>query len=146
MRYTGILVPLVTPFDSRGNVDVATLKHLCETLIKKGVAGFVACGTTGEYYALNETERHTVLSTIADVAKGRVHLLAGINDMSTTGACQRAKEADALGYEGLMLSPTPYSLPDQAAVIQHYKTVAKATDLPIILYNFPARIGIEIEY
>lgn len=146
MRFNGIYVPLVTPFNADGSLDVETLKVLTQSFIDKGVSGLVACGTTGEYYALTEAERETVLKTVASVAKGKVTLIAGANDLSTEGACRRAKEALALGYEALMVAPPAYSLPDQAGVIAHYEAVAKATDLPIIMYNFPARIGIEIEY
>ncbi|MFB7156358.1 4-hydroxy-tetrahydrodipicolinate synthase [Lysinibacillus sp. NPDC056232] len=146
MNFHGILVPLVTPFKSDKSLDVDTLKQLTNTFIEKGVTGLVVCGTTGEYYALNEAERETVLKTVVEIAKGRITLIAGINDLSTEGAVNRAKQAKNLGYEGLMLSPTPYSLPDQTGLIDHYETVAAATDLPIIMYNFPARIGIEIEY
>ncbi|MCL1694376.1 4-hydroxy-tetrahydrodipicolinate synthase [Lysinibacillus sp. BPa_S21] len=146
MNFHGILVPLVTPFKSDKSIDVDTLKQLTNSFIDKGVTGLVVCGTTGEYYALNEVEREMVLKTVAEVAKGRITLIAGINDLSTEGAVNRAIQAKDLGYEGLMLSPTPYSLPDQLGIIAHYETVAAATDLPIIMYNFPARIGIEIEY
>lgn len=146
MNFHGILVPLVTPFKADKSLDLETLKQLTESFIQKGVTGFVACGTTGEYYALNEAEREAVLVAIATVAKGRVTLIAGINDLSTEGACARARQAKKFGYDGLMLAPPPYSLPDQTGVIAHYEMVAAATDLPIIMYNFPARIGIEIEY
>lgn len=146
MKFQGIYVPLVTPFKADKSLDVETLKILVQSFIDKGVSGLVACGTTGEYYTFSEEERATVLKTVAEIAKGKVTLIAGINDLSTEGACRRAKEAEALGYEAFMLSPPAYSLPDQAGVIAHYETVAKATDLPIIMYNFPARVGISIEY
>lgn len=146
MKFQGIYVPLVTPFKADKSLDVETLKILVQSFIDKGVSGLVACGTTGEYYTFSEEERKTVLTTVAEIAKGKVTLIAGINDLSTEGACRRAKEAEALGYEAFMLSPPAYSLPDQAGVIAHYETVAKATDLPIIMYNFPARVGISIEY
>ncbi len=146
MKFQGIYVPLVTPFKADKSLDVETLKILVQSFIDKGVSGLVACGTTGEYYTFSEEERATVLKTVADIAKGKVTLIAGINDLSTDGACRRAKEAEALGYEAFMLSPPAYSLPDQAGVIAHYETVAKATNLPIIMYNFPARVGISIEY
>ncbi|MEH8020819.1 4-hydroxy-tetrahydrodipicolinate synthase [Rheinheimera metallidurans] len=146
MNFHGILVPLVTPFKHDKSLDLDTLATLTEAFIQKGVMGLVACGTTGEYYALNEAEREAVLTTIATIAKGRVTLIAGINDLYTAGACARAQQAKALGYEGLMLAPPAYSLPDQQGVIAHYEAVASATDLPIIMYNFPARIGIELEY
>lgn len=146
MKFQGIYVPLVTPFKADKSLDVETLKILVQSFIDKGISGLVACGTTGEYYTFSEEERATVLKTVADIAKGKVTLIAGINDLSTEGACRRAKEAEALGYEAFMLSPPAYSLPDQAGVIAHYETVAKATNLPIIMYNFPARVGISIEY
>lgn len=145
MNFHGILIPLVTPFKESGSLDIETLKTLTQAFIDKGVAGLVVCGTTGEYYALNEAERESVLRTVATIAKGKVTLIAGINDLSTEGSARRAKEAQNLGYDGLMLAPPPYSLPDQAGVIAHYETVAKATDLPIIMYHFPARTGIEID-
>ncbi|OYQ80463.1 4-hydroxy-tetrahydrodipicolinate synthase [Wohlfahrtiimonas chitiniclastica] len=146
MKFTGIYVPLVTPFKADKSLDIETLKTLVQSFIDKGVSGLVVCGTTGEYYTFSEEERHTVLTTVASIAKGKVMLIAGINDLSTEGACRRAKEAEALGYEAFMLAPPAYSLPDQAGIIAHYETVAKATNLPIIMYNFPARVGIEIEY
>lgn len=146
MKFQGIYVPLVTPFNADKSLDVETLKTLVQSFIDKGVSGLVVCGTTGEYYALTEAERNAVLTTVANVAKGKVMLIAGINDLSTEGACRRAKEAEVLGYEAFMLAPPAYSLPDQAGVIAHYETVAKVTNLPIIMYNFPARVGIEIEY
>jgi 4-hydroxy-tetrahydrodipicolinate synthase len=146
MKFQGIYVPLVTPFKADKSLDVETLKILVQSFIDKGVSGLVACGTTGEYYTFSEEERAIVLKTVADIAKGKVTLIAGINDLSTEGACRRAKEAEALGYEAFMLSPPAYSLPDQSGVIAHYETVAKATNLPIIMYNFPARVGVSIEY
>lgn len=146
MKLHGIYVPLVTPFKEDGSLDIATLEQLTEQFIAKGVAGLVACGTTGEYYTLTEEEREAVLTTVAKIAKGHVTLIAGINDLSTAGTVKRAKEAAALGYEAFMLAPPAYSLPDQAGLIAHYETVAEATDIPIIMYNFPARVGIEIEY
>ncbi|MEX9909882.1 4-hydroxy-tetrahydrodipicolinate synthase [Providencia huaxiensis] len=145
MNFHGILVPLVTPFHDDLTLNISALAELTEKLIERGVTGLVVCGTTGEYYALNEDERKTVLSTVCKIAKGRVTLIAGINDLSTEGAIARAKQAQELGYEGLMLSPPPYSLPDQQGVYAHYEKVAKSTPLPIIMYNFPARIGIEID-
>ena len=112
MNFHGILVPLVTPFKSDNSLDVETLRQLTKAFINKGVTGLVVCGTTGEYYTLNEAERETVLKTVAEVAKGQVTLIAGINDLSTEGAVNRAKQAKDLDYEGLMLAPPPYSLPD----------------------------------
>lgn len=145
MNTEGVLVPIITPSTPDGGVDLPALKQLAEHFIDQGVAGIVACGTTGEYYSLTEEERVQVLETIASVGKGRVSLIAGANSFSTQGSIERAKQAEEMGYEGLMLSAPPYSLPCQDGIIAHFKTVAEATPLPIIMYNFPARVGVNIE-
>lgn len=151
MNITGILVPIVTPFDNAGNVDAQMLTTLVETFIDKGVAGIVACGTTGEYYTFSPDERALVLTTIAKAAKNKsterdVTLIAGINSLSTDHSIELAKQAKELGYDGLMLSATPYSLPEQDGIIAHFEKVADTIDLPIIMYNFPARVGVSIEF
>ena len=151
MNITGILVPIVTPFDNAGNVDAQKLTTLVETFIDKGVAGIVACGTTGEYYTFSPDERALVLTTIAKAAKNKsterdVTLIAGINSLSTDHSIELAKQAKELGYDGLMLSATPYSLPEQDGIIAHFEKVADASELPIIMYNFPARVGVSIDF
>ena len=83
---------------------------------------------------------------MAAIAKGKVALMAGINDLSTEGSAKKAQRVAELGYESLMLAPPPYSLPSQEGVIAHFHKVAEATDLPIVMYNFPARTGISIDF
>ncbi len=146
MNINGILVPIVTPFNTNGDIDTQTLTQLVDSFIDKGVAGIVACGTTGEYYTFSETERELVLTTIAEAAKGKVTLIAGINSLSTDNSIELAHQAKALGYDGLMLSAPPYSLPEQDGVIAHFEKVADASELPIVMYNFPARVGVSIEF
>ncbi len=151
MNINGILVPIVTPFDNNGNVDAQKLTALVEAFIDKGVAGIVACGTTGEYYTFSAAERELVLTTIAEAAKNKgaenkVTLIAGINSLSTDHSIELAAQAKALGYDGLMLSATPYSLPEQDGIIAHFEKVADASELPIIMYNFPDRVGVAIEF
>ncbi|OAU96454.1 4-hydroxy-tetrahydrodipicolinate synthase [Moraxella catarrhalis] len=146
MNIHGILVPIVTPFDKNGAVDVPTLEKLVNSFIDKGVAGIVACGTTGEYYTLSPKEREIVMTTIAKHAKGKVSLIAGVNSLSTDCTIELANQAKEMGYEGLMLSANPYSLPEQAGIIAHFEKVADAVKMPIIMYNFPARVGVNIEF
>ncbi len=144
MKTEGVLVPIVTPFAADGSVNADALGTLVERFIDAGVAGIVACGTTGEYYALEDDERELVLRTVVEATRGRVTAIAGINALSTTQAIRNAHQAEALGYDGLMLSTPPYSLPEQAGIAQHFRTVAQATRLPIIMYDFPARVGVQI--
>lgn len=146
MNINGILVPIVTPFDNNGDVDTETLTTLVESFIDKGVVGIVACGTTGEYYTFSDAERELVLTTIAEAAAGKATLVSGINSLSTDHSIELAKQAKELGYDGLMLSAPPYSLPEQDGVIAHFEKVADASDLPIVMYNFPDRVGVSIEF
>lgn len=140
----GVLVPMITPTHADGSINVAGVKHMAQAFIDAGVAGLVVCGTTGEYYTFSDAERQLVLQSVAEVAKGKVNLVAGINDLSTAGSIDKAKQAQALGYNGLMLAAPAYSLPDQSGIIAHYHSVADAGDLPIIMYHFPVRTGVEM--
>jgi 4-hydroxy-tetrahydrodipicolinate synthase len=144
MNLEGILVPIITPFTADNQVNVDALGQLVNRFVDQGVAGIVACGTTGEYYALNEAERKVVLETVVEAVAGRATLVAGINALNTPDAIRNAKQAEALGYECLMLATPPYSLPEQAGIVEHFQTVAGATSLPIIMYDFPARVGTQI--
>src|SRR5690625_383838 len=145
MNIDGVLVPIITPCDDSGAIDFDALKQLVENFIAQGVAGIIACGTTGEYYSFSASERKEVLKTIAEVGKGRITLIAGANSFNAKGAIENAKQAEQMGYQGLMLAPPTYSLPCQEGVKGFYTTVADATSLPIIMYNFPDRVGINIE-
>lgn len=145
MNIQGVLVPIITPFTADGQVNASALQQLVERFAEAGVAGIVACGTTGEYYALDEDERELVLKTVAQAGKGRLALIAGINALSTPQAINYARQAQELGYEGLMLATPAYSLPCQEGIKLHFRTVAEATPLPIIMYDFPQRVGVQIE-
>lgn len=144
MNIEGILVPVVTPFKADGNIDFPALSTLLESLINAGVSGIVACGTTGEYYTFSDEERHSVMTFIAEKVGSRALLIAGVNDTYTGGSIAKAEQAKAMGYQGLMLAPPIYCLPQQDEIITHYKNVSMAVDMPIIMYNFPARSGVEI--
>jgi 4-hydroxy-tetrahydrodipicolinate synthase len=146
VKLDGIYVPLVTPFDADGEVDPSKLETLVQAMLDNGVAGLVACGTTGEYYALTDDERRLVLKTVQRAAAGRVELIAGIGDMSARRSINHAAEAKRLGYDSLLLSPPPYSLPDQAGIRAHFEYAAEHCELPIIIYNFPVRTGVNVEF
>lgn len=145
MNTQGVLVPIVTPFTNDGQVNVAALRQLAGKFADAGAAGIVVCGTTGEYYALEEAERELVLRSVAEEVKGRLSLIAGVTAMSTSAAIRYAQQAQALGYDGLMTAPPPYSLPSQEGLIGYFREVAGSTPLPIVMYDFPARVGVQIE-
>lgn len=145
MKIEGVLVPIVTPFDSDGGVDLEALRKLTSYFLEAGVAGIVACGTTGEYYALSEPEREAVLITVRESLGNKALAIAGINSLSTSEAVTRARQAEDMGYQALMLAPPAYVLPSQDEIVAHYEEVIASTSLPIILYNFPARTAVNIE-
>ncbi len=143
VEFLGIWVPLVTPFQN-GAVAHAALRRLVQHLAAQGVAGFVACGSTGEAAMLTEAEQAGVLATTLDAAAGRPVLmgLAGVDAQAI------ARRAQALAAQhcpaGWLLAPPAYVKPSQAGMVQHFHTVASATPLPLVAYDIPARTGVRI--
>lgn len=142
----GIYVPLVTPFDSTGNVDVAVLRACIASMLEAGVQGVVAAGTTGEGYALSFDERRQVLNLIVSEISGAVPVLAGVGGMSTHEALDQASLAKRAGATGLMLAAPAYCLPTDSELAGHVRTVVSALDLPTVLYDYPARTGVSFSH
>jgi 4-hydroxy-tetrahydrodipicolinate synthase len=146
--FSGSLVAIVTPFSTRGKksvVDEKKLRELIEFQIKNGTTGIVPCGTTGESATLSTAEHERVIEiTIAQVNK-RVPVIAGTGSNSTDEAINLTKHAaDAGANASLQVSPY-YNRPTQKGLYEHFKAVADAVDIPIILYNIAARTGVNIE-
>ncbi len=144
MKLEGILTVTVTPFDGNGRVDLDAYGRIIEFVLSKGVHCIIPCGTTGEYYALSADERREILRFVMQVAGGRTRLLAGANATTTAEVIALGGYAKELGYEGLMLASPYYSLPTTEELSAHFKAVDAALDMPILLYNFPARTGVDM--
>lgn len=142
----GVYVPVVTPFDDQHEIVFGRLTDVTERCVVAGVAGVVSCGTTGEYYALSHDERVAVMAHTASVVGARAQLIAGVNAGSTREAIALGTKAKELGYQALMLAAPPTSLPRQHELAAHFEAIASGADLPIILYNYPARAGVEIGF
>lgn len=142
----GVYVPVVTPFDADEGLDLSTLTKVVDYCLDAGVAGIVSCGTTGEYYAMSSEERVDVMAHTREVTGSRAKLVAGCNAGSTRESIRLAEAAIAMGYDAIMLAAPPTSLPSQRELAAHYRSVADAVDKPIVLYNYPARAGVEIGY
>ncbi|HSW07709.1 4-hydroxy-tetrahydrodipicolinate synthase family protein [Aquabacterium sp.] len=144
MTFSGIWVPLVTPFCD-GRLDLPALRRLVQHLAGRGVAGFVACGSTGEAAMLDEAEQDQVLATTLAAAAGLPVLmgLAGVRaDLLAVRARRLAAEH---AVSGLLLSAPAYMKPSQAGLLAHFRSVADASPLPIVAYDIPARTGVRIE-
>lgn len=139
---TGVFVPVITTFDESGRVDLAGMEPVIEGVLADGVTGIVACGTTGEGYALSLEERRAVTARIHEVVGGRVPVLGGVGGMSTDQALDHALLAKALGLDGLMVAAPAYCLPTQLELAQHVRAVLGAAGLPAVLYDYPQRSGV----
>jgi 4-hydroxy-tetrahydrodipicolinate synthase len=143
-RLNGILTVTVTPFDKHNRIDFEAYARLLDYVTKNGVQYIVPCGTTGEYYNLTTEERKSVLRFAADNIKGRAKLLAGTNSARSGEILELSRYAEELGYEGLMLASPFYSLPTTPELIAHFRWIDQSVGLPILLYNFPARTGVDM--
>ena len=143
--FRGIFVALVTPLTDGDEVDYDTLASFVDSLIEEGgIHGIIPLGSTGEYYALSDGERTSVLKTVVDTVGGRVPVLAGTNAGGTAAVIRYSQEAQRIGADGILLAPPYYSLPTRPELLDHFKTVDGAIDTPIMLYNYPARTGVDI--
>ena len=140
----GSMVALVTPFKD-GSVDWASLEGLVEFHIKNGTHGIVPCGTTGESATVNHKEHYEIVKAVVKAVKKRVPVIAGTGSNSTEEAIELTCAAEADGADGALLISPYYNRPTQEGIYQHYKKVAAAVGIPLIVYNIPARTGSKIE-
>lgn len=142
-RPEGLLVPLITPFDSAGEVDQVALERLADGVLATGAAGVVALATTGEATSLDEVERETVLSICAQVCADHEAVLvvgAGTNDTRTT--IKRHEALSAVPGVRASLAVVPYYVrPSETAIVRHFQAVAARSPVPLIVYNIPYRTG-----
>jgi len=143
--FTGTGTALVTPFRFDGSLDEPTLRRLVLRQIEAGIDFLVPCGTTGESPTLTHEEHLRVVRISVELAKGKVPVLAGAGGYNTSEVIVLARELAALGADGI-LSVTPYyNKPTQEGLFQHYRAIAEAAPLPIILYSVQGRTGVNIE-
>src|SRR6266852_1284847 len=143
--FTGTGTALVTPFRSDGSLDEATLQALVKRQVDADIDFLVPCGTTGESPTLTHEEHLRVVQISVELAKGKVPVLAGAGGYNTAEVVALARELAALGADGI-LSVTPYyNKPTQEGLFQHYRAIAEAVAVPIILYSVQGRTGVNIE-
>jgi len=143
--FTGTGTALVTPFRSDGSLDEPTLRALVKRQIDAGIDFLVPCGTTGESPTLTHEEHLRVVQITAELAKGKVPVLAGAGGYNTAEVIALARELAEIGVDGI-LSVTPYyNKPTQEGLYQHYRAIAEAVPLPMILYSVQGRTGVNIE-
>ena len=141
--FRGTFTALVTPFRD-GSIDVSAFEQLIETQIGAGITGIVAIGTTGESPTLSHEEREHVIRIAVTKANKRCLVLAGTGSNSTQHAIGDTKLAEKLGVDAALLVGPYYNKPSQEGLFRHFKAIADATSLPIMLYNIPGRCGVDI--
>jgi 4-hydroxy-tetrahydrodipicolinate synthase len=145
MLFQGCGTAMVTPFRKNGSLDEQTLRSLVKRQIEEGINFLVPCGTSGESPTLTHKEHLRVVEITLDEAKGHVPVLAGAGGYNTAEVIELAKEIKAMGADGI-LSVTPYyNKPTQDGLYQHYKAIASAVKLPIIVYSVQGRTGVNVE-
>ena len=141
--FRGTFTALVTPFRN-GGIDVSAFETLIQTQIAAGITGVVAIGTTGESPTLSHDEREEVIRLTVAMANKRYVVLAGTGSNATQHAVTDTKVAEKLGVDGALLVAPYYNKPSQEGLSRHFKAIAEATSLPIILYNIPGRCSVDI--
>jgi 4-hydroxy-tetrahydrodipicolinate synthase len=145
MTFGSNLVAMVTPMHPDGTISEPGLDNLVDHLLTTGCDGIVVAGTTGESPTLTEAETTQLVRTVAAHAKHRAKVIVGVGTYDTASSVRRAREAEAAGADALLLVCPYYSKPTQAGIVAHCVAVADATDLPVMLYDVPARTGTAIE-
>jgi 4-hydroxy-tetrahydrodipicolinate synthase len=142
--FQGSIVALVTPFRG-GKVDEPTLRKLVDMHVAKGTDGIVPCGTTGESPTLSHDEHKRVVEIVIEAAAGRLHVIAGTGSNATSEAIDLTAHAKKAGATGALVVNPYYNKPTQEGLYRHFRAVADAVDLPIVVYNIAGRTAVNIE-
>jgi len=143
-NWNGVYPAATTQFDRDLGVDIAATQRVHKALLQDGVHGLVLMGTVGEGNALTAAEKRAVLKAAVEVAEGRVPVIAGVSELTTSAATAFARDAESLGASGLMVLPAMVYVPTPAELEHHFREVAAATGLPIMLYNNPPSYRVNI--
>jgi 4-hydroxy-tetrahydrodipicolinate synthase len=143
--FTGVGTALVTPFTRDGALDEAAVRRLARRQIDAGIHFLSPCGTTGEAPTLTHREKLRVVELVVEEAAGRVPVLAGAGGYDTREVVELARDLERVGVDGLLSVSPYYNKPSQEGLYQHFRAIADATRLPIVLYNVPGRTGVNID-
>lgn len=144
MKFDGIYTPVITPYDAEGNIIRPALVDQIEYLIGAGVQGLINGGSTGEYYAQSLEERQELASFVKDVVGGRLPLIIGTVSIRQPDSIAMAEHAAKIGADALLIGTPPYAVPTERENALNALAIDRAADLPIMLYNYPGRMGVEM--
>ena len=144
--WTGVYPAATTQFAADGSVDIKETQKVLTALVDDGVTGLILLGTCGENNSLRPEEKRAVLKAAVEAVGGRVPLITGVSEFTTDRAVEYAQDAEKIGVDGLMVLPAMVYVPTAEELYVHFKTVADATGLPIMLYNNPPAYRVSIGY
>jgi 4-hydroxy-tetrahydrodipicolinate synthase len=145
VAFEGVFSVLPTPFKAGGDVDVDSLRRVVDLIVGAGVNGVTALGVTGEVSRLNERERHTVVETVVGQVAGRARVIVGASADGVRTCIEFSREAKALGAAAVMVSPPRMPKLNTESVVNHYRALAEAVDLPIVVQDYPPISGFAME-
>jgi dihydrodipicolinate synthase/N-acetylneuraminate lyase len=137
ISWSGVFPAVTTQFKSNCDLDIDATRKVLGNLIDDGVSGLIVCGTVGENTSLTRNEKIAVMEAAKDVAKGRVPVICGVAEFTTQSATEVAREAVRVGLDGVMVMPALVYSSKPHETAEHFRTVSKATDLPVMIYNNP---------
>ena len=143
--FKGLGIALITPFQEDGSVDYKSLIRLVEYQLKNGADFFCILATTGETPTLTKEEKQKIKDLVVDLVGGRVPILMGCGGYNTAAVVEELKTGDFRGVDGILSVCPYYNKPSQEGLYQHFKTIAAATKLPVVLYNVPGRTGVNMK-
>ena len=144
MKFGRVLTAMVTPFTDNGEVDYAELKRLAVHLLDNGNDSLLVCGTTAETPTLTHDEKLNIVKAVKEAVGDRAPILVGTGTNNTLTTIEATKEMETAGADGVLVVAPYYNKPSQEGLYQHFKAVAEATSLPVVLYNIPGRCGINM--
>ncbi|MGB0849200.1 MAG: dihydrodipicolinate synthase family protein [Thiolinea sp.] len=144
MRFEGIYTPVITPHNDDGSINETGLESVIEHLIASGVHGLILAGTTGEYYAQSREERLHLMQVFQGIINKRVPLIIGTGAMRTEDSVEYAEAAAKAGADALLVATPPYAVPTERENALHALAIDRAANLPIMLYNYPGRMGVNM--
>lgn len=143
--FRGVYTVMITPIGADGRANLDALKDFTNWQIEQGIHGLIPLGSTGEFLSLSEDDWNAVARTVIDTAAGRVPVLIGTGAEDTREAVRLSKKAEEFGADGVMIIPPFYSTPTDDEIVEHYRTIAEAISIPIMVYNNPATSNVDMK-
>ena len=145
-RFGGVVTAMVTPFAEDGSLDLDRARELARHLIEHGSDGLVVAGSTGESATMTDEEKTALFLAVVEAVEGRAHVIAGTGTYDTRHTIHLTEEAERAGADAVLVVSPYYNKPPQQGLYEHFTAVARATSLPVLLYNIPGRTAVRIEH